>query len=347
LRKQFCANCGASNPSTIERTLTEEKVVIENQVPEVVDTESGAGINPFVVIATMLVIVAVIWFALFTRDGSSSNALDSNGDASSTSQLTATTSVQDASEAVSSPSTVQPAQTADTSGNLLPSFISEVEPDVVEINCYSADGTMESSGSGVSFIRKDNQANSVETNYHVYTGAVISGLAPTCYAVFPEAPDFSYNEYYGDYKLTLANWHYDPSTYEDAAIFTLGDPVASSVPLNPIPKIEDAYSDLGITTKQCPDSEASVGDGVTIFGYPSSGNSLGVSETVTEGIVSGILSGPIYKTNASIDHGNSGGIAILNKSGCALGIPTLGSSGLTGGIGYIQSYTLVNAAIDN
>lgn len=68
-------------------------------------------------------------------------------------------------------------------------------------------------------------------------------------------------------------------------------------------------------------------------------------ETVTEGIVSGIVPGPIYKTNAAIDHGNSGGIAILNKNDCSLGIPTLGVSGLTAGIGYIQSYSLASQPI--
>jgi S1-C subfamily serine protease len=74
---------------------------------------------------------------------------------------------------------------------------------------------------------------------------------------------------------------------------------------------------------------------------------LGISETVTEGIISGIVAGPIYKTNAAIDHGNSGGVAILNKNGCALGIPTLGASGLTSGIGYIQSYPLIDTVVCN
>ena len=103
---------------------------------------------------------------------------------------------------------------------------------------------------------------------------------------------------------------------------------------------------FGVTPTDCSDSDASVGDSVTIFGYPTSGNLLGVSETVTTGIVSGILPGPIYNTSAAIDHGNSGGIAILNKKGCELGIPTLGASGLTAGIGYIQSTSLVKTSVN-
>jgi hypothetical protein len=119
------------------------------------------------------------------------------------------------------------------------------------------------------------------------------------------------------------------------------------VPLNSIPTVNNVYKTLGMSAGQCPSNlTVNVGDAVTIFGYPRSGNLLGISETVTEGIVSGIVSGPIYKTNAAIDHGNSGGLAILNKDLCALGIPTLGDSGLTAGIGYIQSYTLANEPIN-
>ena len=92
------------------------------------------------------------------------------------------------------------------------------------------------------------------------------------------------------------------------------------------------------------DQAAAVGDSITIFGYPNPRNLLGISETVTQGMISGILPRPIYKTTAAIDHGNSGGLAVLNKSGCALGIPTFGASGLTSGIGYVQSYLLAGKA---
>lgn len=236
--------------------------------------------------------------------------------------------------------------TPDSSGNLSPAFIKKIEPSIVEINCYSGDSTIESSGSGVSYIPENSQTHLVMSNYHVYAGAIVNGVAPTCYAVFPEPPNFYYNSNYGDYQLILTAWHYNPSTYEDAVIFTLGMPISSQVP-SPIPNIKTAYDYSTRSSWQCPDNEASTGDSVTIFGYPNSGNLLGISETVTEGIISGILPGPIYKTNAGIDHGNSGGIAILNKSGCSLGIPTLGQSGLTSGIGYIQSYSLVKTPINN
>jgi hypothetical protein len=84
---------------------------------------------------------------------------------------------------------------------------------------------------------------------------------------------------------------------------------------------------------------------VTIFGYPASGNYLNVSETVTQGTISGQTPGPIYKFDGAIDHGNSGGLAVLDKNSCDLGIPTLGVSGLTAGTGYIQSISLARTKV--
>jgi hypothetical protein len=230
-----------------------------------------------------------------------------------------------------------------TSGNsLAPSLIAQIEPSVVEINCYppnySTLGTYVL-GSGVSV----NYAgtNYIETNYHVYDMANTGGGSPSCYAVYPEAPNFTFNAEYGDYHLILYGHHYDPNTYEDIADFTLGAPLNSSSALNSIPTINDT-SLTGIGSG-C--SAASVGDSVTIFGYPASGNALGISETVTQGTIAGIVAGPIYKFDGAIDHGNSGGLAVLDKDICDLGVPTLGVSGLTAGIGYIQSVNLVRQSV--
>jgi hypothetical protein len=348
---KFCTNCGSASSPLLNSNEVSNNVALKTPKVEVMEvkdsieenTEPLAPMNLAIVLGVVAIVIGVILFALFYRSGTPAGDTNDAGATSTsiTSDTAAQTGVQ---ESANQPS--QATATSDPSGNLLPSFIALIEPNIVEINCYSADGTIESSGSGLSYVPKGTATHSIETNYHVYSGAITGGLAPTCYAVFPQAPNYGFNDQYGDYQLVLDGYHYNPSTYEDAAIFNLGAPIPSTVPISPIPTIEHAYTSLGISPMQCPDSEANVGDGVTIFGYPNSGNSLGVSETVTEGIVSGILSGPIYKTNAGIDHGNSGGVAILNKIGCALGIPTLGSSGLTGGIGYIQSYSLVKAAVN-
>jgi S1-C subfamily serine protease len=236
----------------------------------------------------------------------------------------------------------QPSQenSSDSSVALSSSLINEIEPTIVEINCIPPDMSSMVSGSGASVRKNGNGAVEIITNYHVYAEAYAEDMEPpTCFAVYPEPPDFSFNDSYGDYPLTLENEysHYNPDTYEDIAVFSLGPAIPSSTPLSQIPAIND-ITQFPPGHNLC--SDVNVGDGLTIFGYPSSGNLLGVSETVTKGIVSGILPGPIYKTDAPIDHGNSGGIAILNKTPCILGIPTLGESGLTAGIGYIQSFNL-------
>ncbi len=219
-------------------------------------------------------------------------------------------------------------------------LINQIEPSIVEVNCYAADGSVVVSGSGTSNLNNGNLY--ITTNYHVYNGAKTGGGLPTCYAVFPEPPNFSYNGEYGDYQLTLANYNYNPNIYEDEAQFTLGAIYPSATALNSIPSVNNLPL-TGMGATGCPD--AVVGDSVTVFGYPSSGNLLGISETVTHGTIAGILPGPIYKFDGAIDHGNSGGLAVLDKSSCVLGIPTLGDSGLTAGIGYIQSFVLASQPV--
>lgn len=66
-------------------------------------------------------------------------------------------------------------------------------------------------------------------------------------------------------------------------------------------------------------NQVNIGDKLIVLGYPAIGTQGGV--TVTEGIISGIEHED-YVTSAKIDHGNSGGAAILVKDDCYLGIPT-------------------------
>jgi len=78
--------------------------------------------------------------------------------------------------------------------------------------------------------------------------------------------------------------------------------------------------------KTCSSSEINLGDSLLVLGYPTIGTKNGL--TVTKGIISGIEQ-DYYVTDAKIDHGNSGGTAILLKDDCYLGIP---SSSVTGEI---------------
>jgi len=216
--------------------------------------------------------------------------------------------------------------------------VSKLEPVVVEINCWSASGNGGTMGSGLSLSL--NGTIYIVTNYHVLSEASSEYGNPTCYATYPEAPNWQYNPNYGDYSLTLVNYTYNPSTYQDMALFALGAPYQGSTPLINIPSIDN--NDVYECSKNY---NVSVGDDVIVLGYPAAGNFFGVSETVTHGKIAGVLPGPIYKFDGNIDHGNSGGVAI-EDNGCFLGIPTWGMSGATGGIGYIQSYELALSALN-
>ncbi len=62
-----------------------------------------------------------------------------------------------------------------------------------------------------------------------------------------------------------------------------------------------------------------IGDSVVILGYPVNGSSTDI--TATEGIISG-FDGDYYITSAKVEHGDSGGAAILTSKNCSLGLPT-------------------------
>src|SRR3990167_4394984 len=67
------------------------------------------------------------------------------------------------------------------------------------------------------------------------------------------------------------------------------------------------------------DNGAEFGDLVVILGYPSIGAEDGL--TVTGGMISGYDDGH-FITDAKVEQGNSGGVAVLVKNNCFLGIPT-------------------------
>lgn len=73
-----------------------------------------------------------------------------------------------------------------------------------------------------------------------------------------------------------------------------------------------------INMKVC-DNNVEIGDKLVVLGYPVNGSPDGL--TVTQGVVSG-SDGDYWITDAKIDHGNSGGAAVLLKNSCWLGIPT-------------------------
>ena len=97
-------------------------------------------------------------------------------------------------------------------------------------------------------------------------------------------------------------------------------------------------SDLSNNMKICSESKVNIGDNLIILGYPAIGTQDGI--TVTQGIVSGIEKDD-YVTDAKIDHGNSGGTAVLIKDDCYLGIPSSSVAGTIESMGRILKANLV------
>ncbi|MBI5401438.1 trypsin-like peptidase domain-containing protein [Candidatus Wolfebacteria bacterium] len=88
-----------------------------------------------------------------------------------------------------------------------------------------------------------------------------------------------------------------------------------------------------------------LGNKIMIFGYPSIG---GAKLNYSDGAVSGFGSakdgmGNYIKTNAAIDHGNSGGGAYLASNSRFIGIPSAGMKGDLSSVGYILSINKIKS----
>lgn len=90
--------------------------------------------------------------------------------------------------------------------------------------------------------------------------------------------------------------------------------------------------------KICSDSRVNKGDELLVLGYPGIGAVGGL--TVTKGIISGIEKN-YFVTDAKIDHGNSGGTAILIKDDCYLGIPSASKIGEIESMGRVLKASFV------
>ena len=104
---------------------------------------------------------------------------------------------------------------------------------------------------------------------------------------------------------------------QDFAYIKLGSEY--NLPTNPQNSDYGYFDEVVLQHLEVCTGKVNIGDKVIVLGYPAIGTQGGI--TATEGIISG-LEGDYYVTSAKIDHGNSGGAAILLKDNCYLGIPT-------------------------
>jgi len=193
------------------------------------------------------------------------------------------------------------------SGPDLPSIISQWRPQIAHVECawYSANGqlVLDAYGSGLLFRNPVNTL--VFTNAHVL---LYQNQAPySCAITFPGTSD--------SYAVTVntSTGHFDDINIEpgwDLGMVFLRNPSSYLNSISGVPNYCKA--------------KAATGDQVVILGYPSIGSASDI--TATEGIISGYENG-YYITSAKVDHGNSGGVAILIKDNCYLGVPTYVQAG--------------------
>lgn len=274
--------------------------------------------NP-VVIILFLALVGLGGYLLFSKSSNNGNSPDQISQEAP--QVTNGNSQQDQIDALNKtvedlknakPKTITNTQTIikevpAKSGPDLPSIISQWRPQISRVECwwYSASGqlVMDSWGSGLLF--RNPVSTLVFTNKHVLT---YQGQAPySCRATFPGTTD--------SYTVTVntSTNHFDDIN---------GDPVWDVGELfirNP----SSYLNSISGVPNYCK-TRAAVGEQIVILGYPGIGSATDI--TATEGIISGYENG-YYITSAKVDHGNSGGAAILVKENCYLGIPSFVEAG--------------------
>lgn len=189
---------------------------------------------------------------------------------------------------------------------------------IVEIVCPTKSGTM--SGTGTIIYGTSATDSKVITNKHVVNGAT----APC-----------------GVYR-TLA-YENQPIPYfksNTAFIFSKNYDLAI---ITPDVKTINTYPNTNLQFNE--ESSDIFNKNIFVLGYPASaGNNI----TLTKGIISGsetVNGVTLYKTDAKIDSGNSGG-AVFDETGKFLGVPTLASRGNFSSYGYIIPISVIKSFLN-
>lgn len=210
---------------------------------------------------------------------------------------------------------------AQKTGNDLPTIINQWKDRVAEVSCewqYS-NGVAYASGWGSGVIFDTSALGTIVlTNRHVVLNSSLNGTE------YPPAWCIVKVYGVGEMKISGPSGSFRPALNgEDWIQVDLNSKTTGSS-YNPFANLPD----FNVCTV------ANLGDEVVILGYPAIGAQGGI--TVTEGIVSGV-EGKYYVTSSKIDQGNSGGLAVLVKDNCYLGIPTLAKLGAVESLGRIIS----------
>ncbi len=209
-----------------------------------------------------------------------------------------------------------------TENYTIASVVKYWKPRVVYVECYfsntTGSGYLKSSGSGLFMGNYSDDPNflKVLTNAHVAGISNQRGVfaADFCKLKFPDDAEIITST-----KISVGSgWLYGTNLDEDVAFITIEKP---SQYLKKITSKTQFCTEIG-----------NIGDELVVLGYPSIGSYEEV--TATRGIISSYES-YFYLTDAKIEHGNSGGIAILVNKNCNLGIPTAAIAGEIESLGRI------------
>ena len=195
--------------------------------------------------------------------------------------------------------------------NLDPSsIIAKWRPFVAHVKCDFDDG---SSVTGSGLLTSYSKTNNIciVTNKHVIVGD--SGQSPvSCEFQLPENTNI--------YPISINGSSINQNV--DLGLLRIANP-------------DDYIKNLISTISNyifCRKTLTSLGNRIVILGYPVNGSQTDI--TATEGIISG-YDGNYYITSAKIEHGNSGGVAILENQNCYIGIPTFSDIGSIESLGRI------------
>ncbi len=274
------------------------------------------GFNNPAVIITILILVFIGGYFLFTKNSNTSSENTPNPQQAEIDALKKT--VEDLKN--QKPQIIIKEVPA-KSGPDLPSIISEWRNYTAFLICSGVDQYTGQSytQTATAFINRfDDNRLVILTNKHAVLDPS-GNIVNRCEVAVPGDPNSIF------FYSSNINLHPDLNT--DAAAVILAD--------------TDPYLSTLIKKKSCfrqTDIKVNTGDQVVILGYPGIGSPTDI--TATEGIISG-YDYPYYVTSAKIDHGNSGGLAILIKNDCYLGIPTGAAVGSTESLGRILEASVI------
>lgn len=184
-------------------------------------------------------------------------------------------------------------------------IIAEWRPKIAYVECdwKNANGAVYLTQSGSGIITKEqNGFPAVVTNQHIVIDQTNGTPTSLCRI---QVPDYSKTITVGAAQISKSAAGYDWARIDLDASDTYINSLAAQ------------------TFDTCTETPA-LGTNIVILGYPGIGSVSDI--TATEGIISG-YDNNYFITSAKVEHGNSGGAAVLLQKNCYLGIPTFTKTG--------------------